>query len=245
MADHPSASASASTDSTCSEALANAATIAQLQQRLDKATRELNSERQRCEAAVSNSAQLQQRLDSALSMSCSASALSSAFEALLPPSPPRLNIEPSQSPLAAAASPAPSLHAQLSQVSVSATEVRAMAAAAAAASAAALVTEAATLQHVHSRAAAASNSCSRIANGLCHVLQQLQGTQARLREQQLQLKEAQVGSPSHGAYELPCLITRSLFPPALHSWHEGRCRLLASPVPPPCRLHSHTSLCRL
>jgi hypothetical protein len=166
-----------------------------LQQRLDKATRDLNSERQRCEAAVSNSAQLQQRLDAALSMSCSASALSSAFESLLPPSPPRFNIELSQSPTAAAASPAPSLHAQLSQVSVSATDARAMAAAAAATSAAASVTEAATLQRVHCRTAAASDSCSRIATGLSHVLQRMQGMQARLREQQLQLKESQVRAP--------------------------------------------------
>jgi hypothetical protein len=110
VADHAAPSASPNNKS-CSEEAANALIISQLQQRLDKATRELTSERQRCEAAVSNSSQLQQRLDAALSMSCSASALSAAFEALLPPSPPRFNIELSQSP-----SPAPCLHAQLSQV---------------------------------------------------------------------------------------------------------------------------------
>ena len=115
------------------DAAASADAIAHLKQRLDKATRELSSERQKCEAAVLNSAQLQQRLDAALSISSAADAMSFSIEALLPPSPPRLNVDPHAcaSSSATSSSPAPNLHSQLSEVSVCAADARAMASAAA------------------------------------------------------------------------------------------------------------------
>ena len=176
------------------DAAASADAIAHLKQRLDKATRELSSERQKCEAAVLNSAQLQQRLDAALSISSAADAMSFGIEALLPPSPPRLNVDPHACALSSAASssPAPSLHSQLSEISVCAADARAMASAAAATSASAAIIEASTLERVHARSTAATASCSRIAGGLSCVLRRLQCMQMQLREQQLQLNQAQV-----------------------------------------------------
>ena len=187
------ASSSPASTTTSFVAAADVDTTAQLQQRLDKVTRELCSERQRYEAAVSNSLQLQQRLDAALSMTSTSASLSMGFEALLPPSPPRWNVEPQA---AAAASPVPSLHAQLSQVSVSAADVREMASAVAAASAAASCTETCTLERVNARAAAAAGSCSRMVGAMSCVLQRQQQLQLQLQANKVQLSIAQV---------MPCL----------------------------------------
>ena len=178
---------------TASEAAAAADTIAHLQKCLDKATRDLNSERQRCEAAVSSSAQLQQRLDAALNMTNSASAMSFGFESLLPPSPPRqyVDVEALVSK-AAAASPAPTLHAQLSEVSVSAADARAMASAAASTSAATSSSAVSTLKLVCNRAGSVTASCSRMTVGLSCVSGRLQEMKAQLQEQQLLLRVSQV-----------------------------------------------------
>jgi chemotaxis protein histidine kinase CheA len=178
---------------TASEAAAAADTIAHLQKCLDKATRDLNSERQRCEAAVSSSAQLQQRLDAALNMTNSASAMSFGFESLLPPSPPRqyVDVEALVSK-AAAASPAPTLHAQLSEVSVSAADARAMASAAASTSAATSSSAVSTLKLVCNRAGSVTASCTRMTAGLSCVSGRLQEMKAQLQEQQLLLRVSQV-----------------------------------------------------
>jgi hypothetical protein len=187
------ASSSSSSATTSSAAAAAAETSSQLQQRLDKVTRELGCERQRCEAAVSHSVQLQQRLDAALSMTSASTALSMGFEALLPPSPPRLSAELQAAPAAAAAaSPVPTLHAQLSQVSVSAADARAMASAVAAAAAAVSCTEASTLQRVNARSGAAAASCSRMVSAVSCVLRQQQQMQVQLRENRASLIVAQV-----------------------------------------------------
>ena len=186
------ASFSSSSVTTSSAAAAAAETNTQLQQRLDKVTRELGCERQRCEAAVSHSVQLQQRLDAALSMTSASTALSMGFEALLPPSPPRLSAELQAAPAAAAASPVPTLHAQLSQVSVSAADARAMASAVAAAAAAVSCTEASTLQRVNARSGAAAASCSRMVGAVSCVLRQQQQMKMQLRENRASLIVAQV-----------------------------------------------------
>ena len=207
------ASSSPASTTTSFVAAADADTTAQLQQRLDKVTRELCSERQRCEAAVSNSLQLQQRLDAALSMTSTSASLSMGFEALLPPSPPRWNVELQA---AAAASPVPSLHAQLSQVSVSAADVREMASAVAAASAAASCTETCTLQRVNARAAAAAGSCSRMVSAMSCVLQRQQQLQLQLQANKGQLSIAQVmPCLQHTAYAvaIALLLPRAHTPP--------------------------------
>jgi hypothetical protein len=182
---HASTSASSSTSS----AAPTDDDFASMQKRIDKLTRELSSERQRCEAAMSSSAQLQQRLDAALNMASGNTALSFGFEALLPPSPPRLNTQ-----VVVADSPAPSLHAQLSKVSISASEARAMAVAVASTAAAARFTETATLERVNARVGAAAASCAKMVGDVSCVLRQLQLSKGQVRDGQLRLRAAQVTS---------------------------------------------------
>jgi hypothetical protein len=199
------------------------AAVSVLQQRLDRAARELQSERLKCEAALAANAQLQQRLDASLSMSHAAAAAACGIDALLPPSPPHLNAQlhgfqsppppPSlSSSSAAAASPPPSLFTQLSEVSVPAADARSMAAAAAAAASAVSATASAVAERAHHRAAAAAAAAGRMAAGVCGVARRVRELQAQVQAQQRQLKDQQV------RFSPPC-------PP---------------PPPPPTHTHTHT-----